>query len=216
VTVDLTPAQNPVDFHFGGLTPDQLERLKAVVFEVDFQDADTLRMQLRVACGALRPAQGPRRFSYKEIGRFLGVSASTVNHQWRRGTSAPRGPGRLAVLTDVICEWISASLRKHFGGQDLITYIELLDEIQQSFKMSVELDRLPHIIARIPDIKSVAGVPYEASRVGVDPHVIQDRLPMLETEIRAVPRGFVLNKDETRCSDWADRPRELTVIVPTS
>jgi hypothetical protein len=88
VRVDLTPAQNPANFHFDEFTPDQLERLKALVLEADFQDADTLRMQVRVACDTLRPAKGPRRFSYHEIGRFLGVSASTVNHQWG-ATQAP-------------------------------------------------------------------------------------------------------------------------------
>jgi hypothetical protein len=60
-------------------------------------------------------------------------------------------------------------VRKCFDEQDPIIDIELLDKIQQSSKMSVKLDTLYHIIARMPDIKSVAGVPSEASRAEVDP-----------------------------------------------
>jgi hypothetical protein len=54
-SVDLTSAQHPTDFSFHGLTPDQLEHLNALVLDDDFQGADTLRMQVRVACGALPP-----------------------------------------------------------------------------------------------------------------------------------------------------------------
>jgi hypothetical protein len=171
--VDLTSAQHPTDSNFDGFAPDQLERLTASLLDHHFKDGDTLRMQVRVACGALRPAKGPHRLTYNEIGRVLGISASTVNHQWTCGTSAPRGLGRPAVLMDVIRECIYAAVRKCFDEQDPITYIELLDKIQQSFKMSVELDTRRHVIARISDIKSVAGMPYEASRAEVDPQVIE-------------------------------------------
>jgi hypothetical protein len=68
----------------------------------------------------------------------------------------------------------------------------------------------------MPDIRTVTGVPYEASRAAVDPSVIQEWLNMLEAEIPEIPRAFVFNMDETGCSDWADRPREVTLIVPTS
>jgi hypothetical protein len=216
MTVDLAPAQNPTGFNSDGFRPDQLEHLKELVVDDDFQDADSLQMSVSFACRALRPAKGPYRFTSNEIGGFLGISASTVNHQCRGGTSAPRGPGRPSVLTDVIREWIYATTRKRFDEQDPIIHIELLDTVQQSFKMSVKLDTPYHIIARMPDIKSVAGVPSEANRAEVDPQVIQDWLTMLETEIQGIPRGFVLSMDEPRCSDSADRPRELAMIVTTS
>jgi hypothetical protein len=39
-------------------------------------------------------------------------------------------------------------------------------------------------------------VPDEAGRAAVDPGVIMEWLARLETEIHAIPRGFVLNLDE--------------------
>jgi hypothetical protein len=57
-------------------------------------------------------------------------------------------------------------------------------------------------------------VPCEAGRAAVDPRVISEWLTRPVMEIHGIPRGLGSNMDETGCSDWANRPREVKVIVP--
>jgi hypothetical protein len=66
----------------------------------------------------------------------------------------------------------------------------------------------------MPNLKTIVGVPYETGRVALDSAIVQDWLTALGDQVHEIPRAFVFNMDETDCSDWADRPREIRVVVP--
>jgi hypothetical protein len=57
--VGLTPAQEVDHLCRDGFNPGQVQLLNALVESDDFQDADTLRRQVRVACDVLRPIGEP-------------------------------------------------------------------------------------------------------------------------------------------------------------
>jgi hypothetical protein len=65
------------------------------------------------------------------------------------------------------------------------------------------------------EVKTVAGVPIEAGRAAIEPDAVHDWFRLLEAAIPGIPQAFVFTTDETGCSDWADRPREVRVVMPS-
>jgi hypothetical protein len=94
-----------------------------------------------------------------------------------------------------------------------ITYSELADSLRYHCGITFTADTLMYRIAHIASIKAVTGSPMEAERVAVDPEAIVPCYADPARRIEDVPRRFIFNIDETRCSDFGDQ-RELTMLVP--
>jgi hypothetical protein len=55
----------------------------------------------------------------------------------------------------------------------------------------------------------------DRSRVTRDQIALGDFYDPLEDVIDGIPAAFGYNVNETGCSEWADKPAEMIVLVPT-
>jgi hypothetical protein len=70
-------------FNPSGSSPEEETRLNALCADVDFQEVDTQREQIGIACKHLRAFQNGHRFTFEAIGRFFGgKNAGTIERQF--------------------------------------------------------------------------------------------------------------------------------------
>jgi hypothetical protein len=66
----------------------------------------------------------------------------------------------------------------------------------------------------MPGVKSVIGLPMDRSRVHSDQTALAGFSDELEPVINETPAAFTYNLDKSGCSEWADKPAAMTVLVP--
>jgi hypothetical protein len=197
-----------------GWNPEQETRLRALIADTEFREANTRREQIRTAVKHLRRSYDGQRFTLEQIGPFLGgLNAATIKTQNQLSLQAQKMSGRPPLLSDAIIKWMLDLTRSRFESRNPITDAELLDLLQTHHDVSLSADTLRHIIRNLEGVKSVIGIPMEAERVSVDPAEIEAWFTELAAEVADVPRDFVLNVDETGCSDHPDS-HEVRVIAP--
>jgi hypothetical protein len=88
-----------------------------------------------------------------------------------------------------------------------------LDGLEYDQGIIVSLDSLRHILRSMTTLKSVVGIPKDSERLAVDASEIDAWYNILSEKLIGVSRRFVLNVDETGCSEHIDS-HEVTVMVP--
>jgi hypothetical protein len=191
-------------------------RLTELLALAEFQHAATFREQVGIACDHLRSFKDGKRFSWQEIGKFMGNAApSTIRTQWQKAQRNPRAVGRPRVISEAAYQMIQKMIEDGYSERKPVTYFEILDALQYRCKTSISSDTLRHIVRTLPGVKTVIGVPMEAERARVDPAEIDHWFDDLTRAIEGVPRKFIFNVDETGCSEYSDA-HEIKVIVPDS
>jgi hypothetical protein len=210
-------AQEPLEpdsFVLEQFTEAQQRRLRGVLTDLDFIQAQTRREQIAIACKHLRTFEGFDRFTFDAIGRFFGgLKGATIEQQFRLSQQPFREPGRPPILTAEVRQWVTQLINDRFHAHQPITYAEILDLLQYHHSTVLSSESLRHIIRNMPSVKSAIGIPTEAERVSVDPTAIDQWYAELERRVTGIPRQFVFNVDETGCSDRSDS-RETRVVVP--
>jgi hypothetical protein len=211
-----SPREPIVDFCTTGFSTELEGRLQELLALSEFQEATSFREQVRVACDHLRVFKDGNRFTWQEIGRFMGhADASTIRTQWQKAQQNPRAVGRPSVITEAARQLIQKMIEDGYSQRKPVTYFEILDALQYRCRTVISSDTLRHIVRALPGVKTVIGVPMEAERTAVDPAEIDRWFDDLTREIEGVPRQFILNVDETGCSEYSDA-HEIKVIVPDS
>jgi hypothetical protein len=208
------PALPKEAFNLSGFSPEEETRLNALWADEDFQEAVTQREQIGIACKHLRAFREGRRFTFEAIGRFFGgFNPGTIERQFKLSREDRKSTGRPALLSEEIKQWMMDLITSRFAERKPITYAEIVDLLQYQHNLIITADSLRHIIRDMEGIKSIIGIPMEAERVAVDPTEIEAWFRELAIEVAGIPRAFVLNVDETGCSDCSDK-REVRVVAP--
>jgi hypothetical protein len=72
---------------------------------------------------------------------------------------------------------------------------------------------LLHVIQDMDSVKTIVGRPMEVEHVALSSDQISEWFARLSAIVQDIPREFILNVDETGCSDCTDS-REVRVIAP--
>jgi hypothetical protein len=156
--------------------------------------------------------QPPRRFTLKDVGKFLGgISEAVIDQQIRRTREMRRAPGRPQTFAAEVERWIETVVKERYDSRATLSNSELLNLLQYRDASVVSSDILRQRIRSMHSVRSVLGIPTEAERVAVGSEIVREWYRALVIEIEGVSQAFIYNFNETGCSDYADR-REIRVL----
>jgi hypothetical protein len=151
----------------------------------------------------------------QDLAGALSCNPGSSSFQIGRLTGVVHLIGRPPLLTadadQMIFELATTSFVKH--EPLMIGY--LVNQIQYLFEIAISGNTMSYILRRMPNAKTVMGIPMERSRGIVDPKAIDAFYDDFERALRGIPREFIINVEETRCADFVDAGNEL-VIVPAT
>jgi hypothetical protein len=106
-------------------------RWQALLQDLEFFEVNNFRRQRHIACNALRPSQHGARFTFEEIGHFLGAAiASRIERESATSLEEIREPGRPKSISDDLLRHIEQMIESRFRERRPVTYGEFLDYFQ--------------------------------------------------------------------------------------
>jgi hypothetical protein len=182
--------------------------------DLDFAQAKTRREQIDVACKHLRGYEGRKRLTYDAIARVMGVAhGASIERQFHKPLSSTGQLGRPPLLPEEAQSWMIEFVHAQCAEHNPVAYAELLDGLEDDHGIIISGDSLRYIVRSVTTLKSVVGVPKDSDRVVVDASEIDAWYNILREKPTGVSRRFVLNLDETGCSEHIDS-HEVRVVVP--
>ncbi len=199
-------------FNLGQLSAEASEIFDANKNEV--LTLKTFREQIIYTVHLLRPENQPPLASFSQIGSIFGVKKGTIASHLSRGIEVNE-QGRPRELTDSeINEIISFVYEKYFS-KDPATFESILFFIKDRFDKDIIIKTLYGQLSRLPQLKTLEGVPMEDNRVNCSIESIEKYYNDLEQllQSRVIPSAFIFNIDEAGFAERTDSAN-ISVVVP--
>jgi hypothetical protein len=154
------------------------------------------------------------RLTWTQIGSIFFVSKATVCEIHSRNIGGRRNHGRPSVLTPAIYQSLDNYIHQMYIAREVPNYTVILKWIEKNFSISLYPSTLRKILSQIPTVKTIKGIPLEATRFDFDVMAVQTFYEQLADDINGTPANMVINCDETGFHDWVDA-YAAQMIVPS-
>jgi hypothetical protein len=214
MTTELLPPLQVDHLHWDSIPTALQQRFNALLQDQEFVGACTRRDLIGIACQALRGDEDEARVSLSAIATFFAIAKASVQWQDERYRDTIRQNGCPKTLPPAAYAYITELVQAQFAEKKPVIYRLIQDAIKWRSQIELSADTLRYMCRDMPDVKRLIGLPMDNSRVHCDQRAVADFYDELEAVIDGIPAEFVYNVDEGGCSEWADRPAEMIVLVP--
>ena len=183
--------------------------------EDDLISCPSFRSQVHKVNEILHPNGQESLASFSQMANFLNVQKGTFYTHLKRGEDVA-DTGRPSELTENEINEVISFVYQKYLEKNPATFESILYFLKERFDKDMIMKTLYGQLSRLPQLKSLDGVPMESDRVKCSKESIDKFYNDLESILstRVVPSAFIMNLDEAGFAEWQDSAR-VTVIVPS-